>query len=82
MGDIHIQEILSYCEIGGPGWQYYPTDLQNFAEVFRNLASEMSMMNKRSLLASGASEENFQVKVHEAPALDYSLAVSLTIEAS
>jgi hypothetical protein len=42
----------------------------------------MSMMNKRSLLASGASEENFQAKVHEAPSLDYSLAVSLTIEAS
>jgi len=38
MGDSDIQDILTICEIGGPNWQYYPTDMDYFAEHFKTIS--------------------------------------------
>jgi hypothetical protein len=52
MNDHDIEEILSFCEFGGPDWVSYPTTYEDFDEQFRRVMGEIGVGGKNSLLAS------------------------------
>lgn len=50
MNDIEIQEILNYCEFGGPFWQSHPCTFNDFQHEFKDVVNELGISGKNSLL--------------------------------
>ncbi len=76
MQDYAIEEIMRFCEFGGPDWVSYPTTYDDFHDQFKSVMAEVGIAGKHSLLGSEPYEENMMAVN---PFETHSVALTLSV---